>query len=213
MGIYCCALGEAYEKERILDETDNFFTIASLGPMGIPGYVLVVSKDHSIGTGDIDAADRKELAEMIVKAKSVVSGVFGSTMVFEHGPRVCDTRGGSCLDHAHIHIVPSKSVMDALAVDLFKKLEYNGQFYRVDRLESMVSLERTAEIYHAKKTSHLYVESPDGLQILTEVNFHLPSQYMRRIIAYTQKIPHWNWRSHPDNETVLRTVDALMGKF
>jgi len=131
----CCELGAIVDEDpsRVVWETENFFVAPTIGPIGIDGYVLVISKEHNRGVGDIDEEDRKELETVLARTKAVVSETYGTPFVFEHGPRVCQYRGGSCLDHAHLHVVPGAKVMDKLAIDLLNRVQDVGQFYRMDR--------------------------------------------------------------------------------
>jgi len=210
--MHCCPLGAIPDEEpsRVVLETDNFFVAPTIGPIGIEGYLLIISKDHCRGMGDIDPSDQQELEEVLHQTKQVVAENYGTPFVFEHGPRIGQYRGGGCLDHAHLHVVPGARVMDRLAVDLLKRVQDVGQFYRMDRTEGF---ERTSEIFHRGSSSYLFLEAPDNRRLITEVNFHLPSQYLRRIIAKAQGKKNWDWKKHPGYGTMYRTRDALQGKF
>ena len=209
----CCELGDILEDDRRpkLYITDNFFVTPPLGSIGIDGYVLIISKDHYSGIGDIPEEYHKELDSVVQTTKKVLQDQYGLlSLVFEHGPKVCSFRGGGCFDHAHLHIVPGIEIIDDLAVDLMKRLEFTRQFYRVDRVEGF---KRMTEIYQEGRSSYLFVESPSSQRIVSEVNFFIPSQYLRQMIAFKIGTHTWDWRQHPHLETMERTIERLQGKF
>lgn len=208
----CCALGAEYDRRRqILHETDNFFVLPTLGPIGIEGYLLIVSKKHHIGIGGMPPQLYKELDEVTHAVRRVIRQEYGvEALVFEHGPRVCHYRGGGCLDHTHLHVVPGADIMNDLAVDLMTRLSLAKQFYRVDRIEGF---DRLSDIFEEGVSSYLFVEAPNSTRLVTEVNFFIPSQYLRQMIAAQRDIRTWSWRLHPGWEVMERTADKLEGKF
>jgi len=207
----CCQLAMKENEDWILYETENFFVMPTIGPMGIPGYVMVLSKKHYMGIGNIPIDLHPELSEVLNTTKKVIEQVYNcKPQIFEHGPRVCEVRGGGCLDHAHLHVVPGVDITKDLAVDMMTQLKSFGQYYKVDRIEGF---ERMAELFQAQKSSYLFVESPNGLRIVSEVNFHIPSQYIRRMIASRYKKPIWDWGVDKDIETVNTTIKQLQKVF
>ncbi len=208
----CCDLGRILQdNDRVLFRSDNFYVASTIGQMGIEGYLLILSNKCYKGTGDIPERLHGELDEVTKLTKKVLKSVYGvDSQVFEHGPRVCGVRGGGCLDHAHLHVVPGVDIMDDLALDLMHRLESIGQFYRVDRTEGF---KRTMEIFNNQKCSYLIAESPDDKRMVVEVNHHIPSQYMRRMVGDKVKAMTWDWAVDPDYETMNRTVERLSGKF
>ena len=210
--VYCCDLGaKLHDPRQVLYETDNFFVAPTIGPIGIEGYLLVMSKNCYSGTGDIPESLHKELDEVTKTTKKVLGEVYGvGVQVFEHGPRVCNVRGGGCLDHAHLHVVPGVNLMDMLALDLMHRLESLGQFYRVDRVEGF---KRAMEIYQAKETTFFVAESPEDKRVVVEVNHHIPSQYFRQFIGQQRRTDKWDWAIFPEFEIVDRTINQLQGKF
>jgi len=211
MEVSCCELGAAIHEERAIFKTDNFFVIPTKGSIGIEGYLLIVSKEHYEGTGDMPDELYPELDSLVGHVQRVLQESYGkSALVFEHGPRVCGIHGGGCLDHAHLHIVPGVDVTPKWAGDMLTRLEQARQFFRIDRVEGF---DRIAEIYRRRKSSYLFVESPAGVRYVSEVNIEIPSQYFRRMIAEQTGSAHWDWRLHPGDETIRRTVEKLKNKF
>lgn len=139
----CCVLGHApYSDKRVLHESDNFFICAGLGAMGVEGYLMVVSKEHWEGSGELPKSMRRELDDLIYLTKARVHEVYGKgAIAFEHGLRVGECGGGGCIDHLHIQIFPGVDIRKRFAVSLIDCLKEKDKFYRVDRVEGF---ERTA---------------------------------------------------------------------
>ncbi len=198
----CCRLGDEYQlKKNILYESDNFFVVPTIGQMGIDGYVMLCSKEHYIGMGNIPEEHTSELESVLEKIKEVISETYNSeVLVFEHGPRLGCHKGGGCLDHSHLHIVPT-------SVNIMKFLQ--SKF----KPEEIEDFNRLREIYEAQKSSYMFVETQDNKRYVIEVEFPIPSQYLRQVLASNVGIKDWDWRVNPDYETFERTVNQLKGKF
>ena len=199
---FCCRLGDEYQfKKNVLYESDNFFVVPSIGQMGICGYVLLCSKYHYLGMGNIPEEYIPELEAVLDKTKKVISDTYGSeVLVFEHGPRLGCHKGGGCLDHGHLHIVPT-------SINIMEFLQ------RMLKPEEISDFSRLREIYEAQESSYMFVETQDNKRYVIEVEFPIPSQYLRQVLASKMGFAEWDWRVNPDYETFERTVRQLKGKF
>lgn len=199
---FCCRLGqELAEGKNILYESDNFFVVPAIGQMGIEGYILVCSKEHFIGVGNILKEYESELRGVLDKSKKIISEVYDSeVLVFEHGPRLRCHKGGGCLDHAHLHLVPT-------SVDV---MEFLNRKFKPEQIEDYSKLR---EIYEQQKSSYIFVESQEEKMYVIEVEFPIPSQYLRQVIASKINVANWDWRVDPDYETFEKTVEHLKDKF
>ena len=210
MNTNCCRIGLERNSYRVVCETPNFFVMPTLGSMGIEGYLLIVTKEHYLGFGMIPQNQHQEIGELIKEVKGRIKDEFGkSCLIFEHGPRIGETEPGKSIDHAHLHVLPGVDIINEWGVDMIHRLGSKGQFYRVDRVEGF---ERAADLC-AIGTSYLYVDSPSGMQLLSEQNFHRPSQYFRTMVAHQIGFEGWNWRENPDVKTLDKTFERFQGKF
>lgn len=207
----CCALGNIVNEEKILFQTDNFFIAPTKGPIGIRGYLLICSKQHFEGIGGTPETYHKELEENLKKTKKILSETYNSkVIVFEHGPKIGCFKGGGCFDHAHLHVLPvATNVMISLIKNLLNALEIRD-YYNVERMDKF---NRLNEIHDQQESSYFFTETNDGKRYLTNVNFTLPSQYIRQILAFSLKRQNWDWRIHPDYQTLNKTLDDLENKF
>ena len=198
----CCRLGNEYQlKKNILYESDNFFIIPALGQIGIRGYVLLCSKEHHIGVCDVPKERIPELEEILDKARQVISEKYDSEiLVFEHGPKLAFYSGGCCIDHAHLHIIPtSAAIMDFLSQKFKPKIA--------------AGFDELKHIYEAQKSSYMFIEAQDRKRYVIKVDFPLPGQYLRQVLASKLGRSDWDWRANPDTETFEKTVEDLNGMF
>ena len=143
----CCELGAQISRDSdVLYRTDNFSVTPALGQIGIEGYLLVCSNEHYIGIGDMADEFDIELEEVLAKTKNVIKNNYSVPLVvFEHGPRCGSNTGGSCIDHAHLHIVPTRA-------DLLNFMKEDGL-----KLEALASFSKLREIYQKGEFSYLFI--------------------------------------------------------
>lgn len=208
----CCELGaKLLDRNQVLYETENFFVAPSIGQIDRPGYLLILTKSCLRGIGSISEDWYSELEDLQKRVRAKVKEKYGvSPMIFEHGPRIGEYRGGGCLDHAHLHVVPGVDLLSDIGADLMSRLENPGLFHRVDRVDSY---KRAKEILHKEQSSYFVAESPDERRMIVEVNFKIPSQHLRRLIGKQRKTEKWDWALFPQHELVQQTIDDLQGKF
>ncbi len=210
----CCRLGDEYflkEKQNVVYESPNFFVVPTIGQMGRKGYLLICSKEHYLGVGGMPKELHGELEEVTSLTRSRLSEIYRSdVVVFEHGPRVCSHRGGGCLDHTHLHAVTvSANIIPLMLEKMANKLEIK-EFFNLERVKGFDTL---AEIYNGQETSYMFIELNDLKRFVTQVNFLLPSQYIRQIIALSEGRDDWNWHKYPGMELFDDTVRTLQDRF
>jgi diadenosine tetraphosphate (Ap4A) HIT family hydrolase len=208
----CCRLGSEYpRRSNVLYETENFFVVPSIGQIGIEGYVLICSKVHRSGLGDVPPSQHEELEKLLRLTRSVLSSVYGiEPVVFEHGPRSPCQVGGACIDHAHLHVVPAPVDLMGTLLPLLQKRLGLGRFLRIERTEGF---HRIREVFEGRKTSYLLCEEADRQRFVVEVDFPIPSQYLRQIIASELGSAEWDWQRYPHDDSFARTIESLKGKF
>lgn len=100
---------------RVVRETENFVVLPTIGQI-VEGYLLIVSKQHYLSFGHIPAQCFREFMNLKEETRQVLSEVYTSPIFFEHGPISESKRGGCCVEHAHLHVVPAR-------IDLLDKLK------------------------------------------------------------------------------------------
>jgi diadenosine tetraphosphate (Ap4A) HIT family hydrolase len=196
----CCRLGEElYREKHIITQSPNFFSIPSLGPMGIGGYLLLCSKKHYLGYCSIPTEILSEFETFFSSIKKRLKELYDSpTIAFEHGPKCKDGfSSGNSIDHAHIHILPTnKNIMSLLLHDfIITEIDY---FHELNK-------------YSDKTVPYLFFEDQKENRYLLKPKKPLESQFLRKVICKAYGRENWNWKENFDLETFLDTLTIMRG--
>ncbi len=177
-------------ENQIIDQSEHFYAKAALGHF-VPGYTLIVPKDHWICYAEVPVELYMELDGFLSHVKRKLRAVTGkSIMVFEHGPMNRIYSAGACIEHAHLHLLPVSN-------HLLKPLRATFTFRRLQSRSQIVQ-------HHGRRTQYVYMETPAGIHCFSEVTKILPTQYIRRVACSTLGLPHlWDWRKSPLREELL----------
>ncbi|MDO9399153.1 MAG: hypothetical protein Q7T79_00480 [bacterium] len=199
---YCEEFKDGFSSEygnRILYESKNFVVFPSLGQI-VEGYLLIASKKHYIAIGEIPSKFYFELNAVCQKVRKILSENYESPLFFEHGPISSIKKGGCCIEHAHFHAVPVK-------IDILEDLSKNFKYKNIKSFDSLKKQFR-------KEIPCFYYESNFGEKYLFEIQEVVPSQYIRRLIAYKiGKHERWDWRACMGLDELKRTISKLKNKF
>lgn len=180
-------------RSRIVMATDNFKVLPSLGQI-VEGYLLVVPVRHYRALADMPVRLIRELSRLSALVREALGRSCGRVVMFEHGTRTSHA-GGCGIHHAHLHLVPLVQGSDPL--DLLKK---SHSYLKIRSLE---------DIKHTTgSSSYLYYQSTSLQQYIFVVE-HLPSQYMRQILARAVGSDMWDWRQHGREDALVWTVDRV----
>ena len=165
-------LKEKFEKEglnsRIVATTHKFVIMPMVGPL-VPGYLLIVPKDHYLSISQLPKEQIEELKIVKEELKKAFEKHYGKPVFYEHGALSCSAKGGSCSDHAHLHIV---------AVDIDVKDKFGQYGYELRKLDDY------SEIINQKQRNipYLYYENQKGEMFLADAPI-VESQFIRKLIA------------------------------
>jgi diadenosine tetraphosphate (Ap4A) HIT family hydrolase len=192
-------IGEEIGDTYILKETDNFVAMPSIGAL-MPGYLLVLPRQHLLSFGHIPATHDAELQVLLQTMERWLMATYSASVIFfEHGPTSFTKRGGSCTDHAHLHLAPVPSHVDLLSV-------MRGDF-AVRQVQTMAALHDQI----ATGIPYLFLRHHDGTMHLC----HAPdakSQHLRRALARQLGLHStWDWAAFPGAEHILATIQAFAG--
>lgn len=179
---------------RFIKITDRFVVLAGLGAIKA-GYTLIVPKKHVRSFSLLsrsDASEAQQLKDLIV---GLVKSKFSEPIVFEHGSGGEKMSAGACIDHAHLHVVPTKA-------DLYSKLKQEFGDRPIKHLADLTDLSR-------QKQRYLYYErNGEGHAFI--VNKNLPAQYVRRLVASAEGKPdEWDWYAFLEKQNLIQTVKEL----
>ncbi len=193
-------IGDFHFGDRMLYLSPNFVVFPTVGQI-VEGYLLIASRVHYLGVGQVPNTLYAELEEVKGLVKNVLIAEYGPSVVFfEHGPASEVRKGGCCIEHAHLHCVP-------VEVDILKELSANFTLQRIDNFLPLKQL-------FANGIPYLYWENAQGQRFVFAVAEVIPPQYIRQIIASKiGKIDRWDWRTCPGWEEMRKTIATLKPHF
>ena len=186
-------------EERILAATEHFVAKPGLGPLS-EGYVLVIPRDHSISFSEMDAPLLREASLLTEALASQLRAMYDLPIsYFEHGCFSGGGRGGACIDHAHLHLLPT-------AVDLSETL---ASRFRSERIRGLGALAGYCDRY---KRPYLYYHAPTGVDTTYDVPDVLESQFLRRLLSQQLglEVDRWDWRLFPLREEIRAFNDKFL---
>jgi diadenosine tetraphosphate (Ap4A) HIT family hydrolase len=180
-------IGRDALDQGLIWEDEDLFLIPALGCI-TPGYTILAPKAHTISfsrTAPEVARKAMMIWQRIHTAGS--SAKSAEYLAFEHGSGDAETPSPSCIEHAHLHFMPSPDHAEARAAAA-------GAFdeFRHTHFLSLLAMPKTLP-YLWLATSEGYFSYPSAGGT---------SQFFRRVLARQWGIPHaWNWREHilPEN--------------
>ncbi len=93
---------EISSNEYVFD-SEHFFAIYDRFPVS-PGHLLLISKKIKLSFFDLDEDERKELSDLILKAKNTIESIY-SPDGFNIGMN-CGETAGQTVMHFHCHVIP-----------------------------------------------------------------------------------------------------------
>ncbi|MBD3339682.1 MAG: methyltransferase domain-containing protein [Candidatus Lokiarchaeota archaeon] len=185
-------------SSRKIKETNNFICLVSLGALQV-GHVLVLPKKHITSMSRLTKKSFNEFENLVSTVRQIIeSKLLTKTIVFEHGTSEENMKGGASVEHAHLHICPSKvNIENLIKLSNFTK-------HHINNIQELTKLKST-------KNGYLYYESIDGKKYAYELFQDIPTQFMRRIYAESlSKSENWNWIEYPMINNVIQTVEKLI---
>ena len=161
--------------DRIVASSETARIVPALGMM-VPGYFLALTNRHVEAVANLDIDEAVPMYRWLERLTDIWAVRFGEYVMVEHGscPGV---KTGSCITHAHVHLVPmgetlASRLLDSEAVvwqrinDVRKLGELRGQGY--------VSLKTKSGVWASSRIS-------------------LPSQWLRQQMAEHLGREIWDW--------------------
>ena len=184
--------------DRILCESPEFIALPTVGAI-VEGWLLIVPKDHYLCAGAMEPELLVRLDRFVGVVADRVEREYGEVAIFEHGPSCVGEPVGCTVDHAHIHIVPTRHNLVAGARDLAPR---TLQWRRAAGLDDARDL-------HLRRLPYLYVEQPRGI-VHIATGPGIPSQLFRRVVAQFMGAPErYDWRQFPETRNVEATIEKL----
>jgi hypothetical protein len=185
---------EPWDKK--LAETLDYVILPTKGAL-IPGWLLVVSKNHRICSGALDSQERTTLVDATDVARGLVEGSFGAATLFEHGPSVPGTPVGCGIDHLHIHVAPLGFSLAKTCTQMF-----GSEWCELNHPDALQRVHKQGTAYIAVKEPGepwLWCAPPAGVR-----------QPFRRAIAFMLGMPErFDYRTDSFLPNVVETVQQI----
>jgi len=167
----------------------------------VPGWALVISKEHTICVGALASRKLGALRDAIDATDALITKAFGPTTVFEHGPNAPGTALGCGVDHLHVHVVPLRFSLRAALDRMLPQLKWD----LIPGFETLANL-------HADARSYVWVREPGEGVFGCEPPIGL-RQPLRRAIALELGRPNeFDYTQFPEVSNVDLTHQRL-GRF
>ncbi|NSC25226.1 hypothetical protein FM076_30380 [Streptomyces albus subsp. chlorinus] len=192
-------LDDVPPADFVLHETERFVVIPGVGAV-CPGYVLIVPKAHVLSAGHLDEDHDAEFDDLFTRLEGYLTTQFGRPVTaFEHGAESFRNRGGSCTDHAHIHVFPA-----ATEVDLSSELRKEFALRPVEGLTAPAR-----DQVRRRQRAYLWLRTRSGRAWMCDAP-HALSQYVRRIlVAQLGRPDEWDWAVFPGTDHIRVTMERF----
>ncbi len=102
--MFCNHLTQSDEDALIVHRAERTYVVLNLYPFG-SGHLMIVPIRHVATPGELDAAERAEIWEMLDRSLAAIEGALGA-----HGHNIGFNLGAAAgagiADHLHLHVVP-----------------------------------------------------------------------------------------------------------
>jgi diadenosine tetraphosphate (Ap4A) HIT family hydrolase len=190
-------LGRKALDEAFLWESEDLYLTPALGCI-TPGYLILAPKQHYISFAQVPNGLLTSAKQLWMEVNEIGTGLgLPGYVLFEHGAATRDWRGAACIEHAHLHLVPSP---DHVELNRLMETEYPQRQH--SGFEDIRTLDGGPP----------YVLLMNSRGIFSYQTPEIASQYLRKHIAAQWEVPDkWNWRLHPFGKNFWRTIDLFSG--
>ena len=195
-----CGIANGHNNEQKpentkITESNHYFAISSIGAL-VEGWTLVAPKMHCCSMKEVYSDH--EFTEFTNSLLRTLYACYGSVIAFEHGPNHegSDTSCGT--DHAHLHLVPYRSLATVLS-----SLDLEWIPCRSTQVNSIV--EENEYLFYCEPSNNW--DDPVGLVHILKKPI---SQFFRKVIAKDQgNYEKYNYKTNPDTLLTLQTVEKV----
>jgi diadenosine tetraphosphate (Ap4A) HIT family hydrolase len=190
------AVYDGNPASRSVLETEHFVTFVDFAPLTV-GHLLVVPRQDLPSFTVLPEDGWQEWIELRGRLRELIAEHWLRPTLLEHGS-TREMRGGACVSHAHIHLVP-------IGTDLLAAINADG-------LEMRAVADQRGVAQGQPERPYIYLETPEEECWHTWVDQHpIPSQYIRQLIARELGLaePSWDWGTVVFKDLLRETVAVL----
>jgi ATP adenylyltransferase len=180
-------------RARALIESELFLLLPDISPL-IPGHCLLLPKQHYSSLATLPQDHIDQLPAFLQKCISLVCRQSAAPLLFEHGSGELAPKGGACIHHAHLHLLP-------LTAPVVQWMKPFGTVQHLGKKAHYDSPERS------RLTDYLaYQDQRGDWFLVSELEQRPPCQFIRRRIAQELSLPEWHWESTFISKLALTTT-------
>ncbi len=179
-------------KSRYLFESKDFIVFPSVGTL-VPGHVLVVPKRHTTAMAYLDKREVSNLKTIIQFLSNILGKIYDKNIIcMEHGAVKLTHSTGICVDHAHIHLLPTN-------LPIIKQIHFKMNKIGLQELRNL------------QKMCNEYILVSQGIEnLFFSVVDRIPSQFLRKIFFDAEKLSgDWNWREDQRINLMQQTINDI----
>lgn len=189
--------GSSGPWDTVVNENDQYVIAPTKGSI-LPGWLLVISKQHMLCAGELDETHIEATFDAIHTAKGLLEPSFGPVTVFEHGPAEPGTPVGCGIDHLHLHVVALPFSLSQSVTSLHPQIVWH----------SLRDL-RDLKALHESRVAYAFVQEPTGLALWCRAPASV-RQMFRQAIADALGVPsEYDYSRFPQTENVITTLQRL----
>ncbi len=188
----CYAVDDSLNNHRktsifniCLIETESFLVMPCIGPL-INGHILIVSKNHYKSLAAMPEETHVEIKNIlkIIFNKGIL---YKESLIFEHGA-FDDQKGGSCIEHTHIHVIP----------------KYGKYFNLLNEVLPVTKISGMDEIFTLEEPYIFCTNYKGDFMCFTAYNSQ--SQMVRAAICNKLNRSDFHWATNERRDLVLETI-------
>lgn len=192
------ATGWGYKYNQSTDvlwETESLVVAAGLGALA-EGYVLIIPKLHYLSVREMPSTLISEVTDLKVRLRARIEALYGPMVFVEHGTASEERRGGSCIDHVHVHAFPCSTELGSLLRVSFPEI----------RLHSLHDLKTVSN----GESAYILLEDQRGGMFYYDTGNQAHSQFVRRLWAKSVgKAGEWDWAVFIGERNMANTIQHL----
>ena len=181
--------------DQVLIRRNGVISQVGVGALSV-GYMLILPEKHYYSIGEAPKEVIGEVSAQMEDLLSILTDRFGSAICFEHGAVSYLSRGGACVDHAHMHVIPGcPGFRETVARD-----------FEEQHLGNLADLRSFTD----RKQPYLFVQDIDRQCFAYGLPGRIQSQYLRRVWAESLQRPdEWDWALYPNFEGMQATIELI----
>lgn len=184
-------------QSRLIYETESLVAFPCIGQL-VKGHFLIVPKNHDCTLAQTHKRLNnlnQELTHLLREVHLILGFELNNSLIFEHG--ALGPNDGSCgIYHAHLHVLPSTSKIDA------------SKLYNFESSDPIKNIESVLKNTAIDKPYIFAGNLRDGFyqKLLEE---QLPSQTLRKAVATQLNKNDWDWRKAGREENMLSILEKV----